>query len=190
MTDASTSGTMSPQLLKVAERAKREPEGRFHSLAHLIDVSALTRAYRRMRKDAAVGVDEVTKEQYGRDLERNLHDLHERLVSMRYRHQPSRDDVRTSGGRGARDGCTWEADGAFRADPSPGQDPPPALRATACKAEGRKGSGYLRLPRVYAALAAHPTGSVGDDVQDQACAPATCSAERRRLVSKPSTPAD
>jgi len=90
MTDASTSGTMSPQLLKVAERAKREPEGRFHSLAHLIDVSALTRAHRRMRKDAAVGVDEVTKEQYGRDLERNLHDLHERLVSMRYRHQPIR----------------------------------------------------------------------------------------------------
>ena len=41
MADALTSGTMSPELLKVAERAKREPEGRFHSLAHLIDVPAL-----------------------------------------------------------------------------------------------------------------------------------------------------
>jgi group II intron reverse transcriptase/maturase len=76
--------------LKVAERAKKEPEGRFHSLAHLIDVPALKRAYRRMRKDAAVGVDGVTKEQYGRDLERNLQDLHARLVSKRYRHQPIR----------------------------------------------------------------------------------------------------
>jgi len=43
-----------------------------------------------MRKDAAVGVDGVTKEQYGRDLERNLQDLHARLVSKRYRHQPIR----------------------------------------------------------------------------------------------------
>ncbi len=35
MASASTLGKMSPQLLKVVERAKREPEGRFHSLAHL-----------------------------------------------------------------------------------------------------------------------------------------------------------
>jgi RNA-directed DNA polymerase len=43
-----------------------------------------------MRKGAAVGVDGVTKEQYGQDLERNLRDLHERLVAKRYRHQPIR----------------------------------------------------------------------------------------------------
>jgi len=90
MPDASTSETLSPGLLKVVERAKTEPEGRFHSLAHLLDVPALMRAYRRMRKDAAVGVDGVTKEQYGQDLEGNLRDLHERLVSKRYRHQPIR----------------------------------------------------------------------------------------------------
>jgi RNA-directed DNA polymerase len=90
MTDALISGIMSPGLVKVVERAKTEPEGRFHSLAHLLDEPALMRAYRRMRKDAAVGVDGVTKEQYGQDLERNLHDLHERLVSKRYRHQPIR----------------------------------------------------------------------------------------------------
>ncbi len=60
MTDASTPGNMSPELFKVMERAQREPEGRFHSLAHLIDVLALERAYHRLRKDAAVGVDGVT----------------------------------------------------------------------------------------------------------------------------------
>ncbi len=49
MTSASTLGGMSPGLLKVVERARREPEGRFHSLAHLIDVPALARAYRRIR---------------------------------------------------------------------------------------------------------------------------------------------
>ncbi len=90
MANASTLENMSPQLVKVAERAQREPEGRFHSLAHLMDVLALERAYRRMRKDAAVGVDGVTKEQYGQDLERNLQDLHERMKAKRYRHQPIR----------------------------------------------------------------------------------------------------
>ena len=90
MADALTLGEMSPQLLKVVERAKREPEGRFNSLAHLIDVPALERAYRCSRKDAAVGVDGVTKEQYGQDLERNLRDLHERMKAKRYRHQPIR----------------------------------------------------------------------------------------------------
>ncbi|TMQ68924.1 MAG: hypothetical protein E6K81_16095 [Candidatus Eisenbacteria bacterium] len=81
---------MSPQLLEVLERARREPEGRFHALAHRIDVPALERAYHRMRKDAAVGVDGVTKEQYGQDLERNLRDLHARMKAKRYRHQPIR----------------------------------------------------------------------------------------------------
>ena len=90
MPDALTSDTMSPGLLKVVERAKTEPEGRFHSLAHLIDVQALMRAYRRMRKDAAVGVDGVTKEKYGQNLEDNLRDLNVRMVSRQYRHQPIR----------------------------------------------------------------------------------------------------
>jgi len=90
MTNASTLGAMSPGLLKVVERARREPEGRFHSLAHLIDVPALQRAYDRLRKDAAVGVDGMTKEQYGQDLEDRLRDLHARLRSKRYRHQPIR----------------------------------------------------------------------------------------------------
>ena len=99
MANAQTLGKMSPQLLKVVERAKREPEGRFNSLAHLIDVPALERAYRRMRKDAAVGVDGVTKDDYGQDLERNLRDLHERMKAKRYRHQPIR-RVHISKGQG------------------------------------------------------------------------------------------
>jgi len=90
MANASTLENMSPELLRVVERAKQEPEGRFHSLAHLIDVPALERAYRRMRNGAAVGVDGVTKEQFGQELEQNLQDLHERMKAKRYRHQPIR----------------------------------------------------------------------------------------------------
>ena len=90
MTDAWTSGDMSPQLLKVATRAKRDSDAQFHSLAHLIDVPALQRAYDSLRARAAVGVDGITKECYGQDLQANLEDLHERLRSKRYRHQPIR----------------------------------------------------------------------------------------------------
>lgn len=81
---------MSPGLLKVRERARRDPAARFNSLAHLLDVDALRRAYRRLRKNAVVGEDGVTKEQYGEHLERNLRGLHDRLRSKRYRHQPIR----------------------------------------------------------------------------------------------------
>ena len=90
MPNALTLADMSPGLVKVVERAKREPEGRFHALAHLIDVPALGRAYRRQRSEAAVGVDGVTKEQYGHALEANLQDRHARLKAQRYRHQPIR----------------------------------------------------------------------------------------------------
>lgn len=90
MTDASTSESMSPGLLKVAERARREPHAQFHSLAHLMDVDALRRAYARQRPSAAAGTDGVTKEQYGQDLEANLQDLHQRLRTLRWRHQPLR----------------------------------------------------------------------------------------------------
>jgi retron-type reverse transcriptase len=90
MANAQTLEAMSPGLLKVVERAQREPAGRFNSLAHLIDVPALARAYHRQRADAAVGVDGVTKEAYGRNLESNLQDLHTRLKEKRYRHQPIR----------------------------------------------------------------------------------------------------
>ena len=90
MTDASTSGTMSPEILRVVERARTQPNARFHALAYLIDVDALGRAYQRARKGAAVGVDGIDKEQYGLELERNLHDLHERLKTGRYRHQSIR----------------------------------------------------------------------------------------------------
>jgi len=94
MTDASTSENLSPELMKVVERAQREPEGRFHSLAHLIDVPALERAYHRVRKDGAVGVDGVTKEQYGRKLQENLENLHKRLKASNTGISPS--DVSTS----------------------------------------------------------------------------------------------
>ena len=88
MTNALTLGDMSPGLVKGVERAQREPAGRFHALAHLIEVPALERASRRQRADAAVGVDGVTKEPYGRELEAHLQGRHARRKAQRDRPQP------------------------------------------------------------------------------------------------------
>lgn len=90
MKEAETSHNMSTGLLKVMERARKNPNGKMLSLAHHIDKEALERAYHRIHKDAAVGVDGVTKEEYGNNLEDNLEDLHARLKGMKYRHQPIR----------------------------------------------------------------------------------------------------
>jgi group II intron reverse transcriptase/maturase len=87
MTAAQTAIAMSPKLMKVVERAKSDPTTRFTSLAHLMDEDALKRAYGRIREDAAVGVDGITKESYGKNLDGNIRDLHQRLMSMTFRHQ-------------------------------------------------------------------------------------------------------
>jgi group II intron reverse transcriptase/maturase len=90
MSNAKTLQDVLPKLMRVAERAKREPETRILSLAHLVDEDLMKEAFRRIRKDAAVGVDGVTKEQYGEQLEDNLRRLHTRMREGRYRHQPIR----------------------------------------------------------------------------------------------------
>src|SRR5215216_5441671 len=90
MSDAKTSKEMSPGLMKVAERAKRNPDQRILALAHLIDEPALERVFHRLRRNAAVGVDEITVEDYGAQLAANLQALRARMKAGHYRHQPIR----------------------------------------------------------------------------------------------------
>jgi group II intron reverse transcriptase/maturase len=60
------------------------------SLHHVIDVEWLREAYRRTRKDAAVGVDGQTAAAYARDLEANLESLLVRFRTGSYRAPPVR----------------------------------------------------------------------------------------------------
>lgn len=57
----------------------------FTSLSHHIDGDFLREAYRRTRKDGAVGVDGQTAEDYASDLEGNLRSLLDRFKSGTYR---------------------------------------------------------------------------------------------------------
>ena len=76
---------ISTRQCKIAELARREPKLTLTTLAHHVDEQWMREAYRRVRKDAAAGVDGVTAAQYEADLEANLSGLLERFKSGRYR---------------------------------------------------------------------------------------------------------
>ena len=81
---------MSTKLTRIAELAKKNKELKFLSIAHLLTVEAMERAFGRLEKEASAGVDGITYAQYGEDVRGNLKRLHERLKSGRYRAQPLR----------------------------------------------------------------------------------------------------
>jgi RNA-directed DNA polymerase len=75
---------------RVREVARGDKDARFTALLHHVDIDRLRAAYRAIRPKAAPGVDGVTWEAYGQDLEVNPHDLHARVHSGGYRAKPSR----------------------------------------------------------------------------------------------------
>jgi group II intron reverse transcriptase/maturase len=75
---------------RVRQRARQDRKARFTTLFHHITVERLRDAYFKLQKSAAPGVDGVTWEQYGGNLEGNLLDLHVRLHQGAYRARPSR----------------------------------------------------------------------------------------------------
>lgn len=72
------------KLQRIAEKARRESGCRFTSLFHLMNVEMLRECFRQLRKDAAAGIDKVTKKEYGANLEKNLTALVEKLHRMSY----------------------------------------------------------------------------------------------------------
>jgi group II intron reverse transcriptase/maturase len=84
MSDTKRSELISTQLQQIAEQAREHPDRVFTTLIHRVDVDFLREAYHRLRKDSAAGLSGVTVKDYGRELEANLIDLHERLKSKRY----------------------------------------------------------------------------------------------------------
>lgn len=60
------------------------------NLMHLVDREALMQAHAKQSSGKASGIDGVTKEEYGRELGRNLCDLWERMKTFRYRPQSVR----------------------------------------------------------------------------------------------------
>ena len=77
-------------LERVREAAKKDSKQKFTALLHHVSIDLLRDSYYRLKKQAAPGVDGVTWEEYGKDLEARLADLHGRIHRGAYRAQPSR----------------------------------------------------------------------------------------------------
>ena len=82
--------TLRSNLARVNEAARRDKSTRFTALLHHVDVSALERAFRRLKRNAAPGVDGETVASYEQELAHNLERLHAQIHSGRYRPQPVR----------------------------------------------------------------------------------------------------
>ena len=78
------------KLCLIARQAKRDPVFQFTSLAHLLDEEFLKDCYKSLNKNKAVGVDNVTWEAYGKNLDENIVSLVSRLKRKKFKPLPSK----------------------------------------------------------------------------------------------------
>jgi RNA-directed DNA polymerase len=81
---------MTTGLSRIAEKAKADRKVRFTSLAHLLTPEFLLETWKQMNRRGAGGVDGETMQEFERDLEARIRDLHGRLRTGRYRPPPVR----------------------------------------------------------------------------------------------------
>lgn len=79
---------MSTKLQRIAERASRDKHCQFSSLFHLMNKELLLECFMQLRKNAASGIDNISKEGYAANLDEKLDNLVRRLHQMAYRPQP------------------------------------------------------------------------------------------------------
>lgn len=90
VTGAQHPGQALSGLSRIREAARKDGKQRFTSLMHHITPGMLRDAYWSLKRQAAPGVDGVTWDAYGEDLDQNLVDLHTRIHHGRYQALPSK----------------------------------------------------------------------------------------------------
>ena len=83
-------GSRPSGLGRVREVARRDGKLKFTALLHHVSIDLLRTSYYSLKKQAAPGVDGMTWEEYGGDLEVRLADLHGRIHCGAYQAQPSK----------------------------------------------------------------------------------------------------
>ena len=78
------------KLSLISGHARRDPDFQFTSLAHLLNVDYLRDCYNSLNRNKAVGIDNVSWEEYGRNLEENLELLVSRLKRKKYKPIPAK----------------------------------------------------------------------------------------------------
>lgn len=78
------------KLERISEEATANKELVFNNLGHHINMPMLKEMYRRLDRNKAVGIDRITKAEYGVNLENKLEELLQRIRRGTYRPKPSR----------------------------------------------------------------------------------------------------
>lgn len=82
---------MATDLSRIRRKAEEDTTLVFTSLYHHVyDIDNLRQSYKRMKPGKTPGIDGVTKEEYGENLEENLKNLSEQLARMGYRPPPTK----------------------------------------------------------------------------------------------------
>jgi retron-type reverse transcriptase len=81
---------METKLTRIAEIAKERPNERITALAYLINKESITESHHQMKTGKATGVDEITKEEYEKNLTENIDLLIDRMKKQAYKPQPVR----------------------------------------------------------------------------------------------------
>jgi len=101
MTGPLTPGSISTRQARIAMLAKQMPETALRSLSHHMDLEWMREAYRRTRKDGAVGADGVTADEFTANLDDNLQNLLDLAKSGVYKAPPVRRvEIPKTGGGG------------------------------------------------------------------------------------------
>jgi hypothetical protein len=82
--------SVSQALGRIRKAARERKKEKFTSLLHHIDLPMLRTAFHALTRNAAPGVDGVTWEDYEKDLDRRIEELHRRVQNGAYRALPSR----------------------------------------------------------------------------------------------------
>ena len=78
------------KLSLISGHAQRDRTFKFVSLAHLLDVEYLRDCYRSLNRNRAVGIDNISWQEYGANLDSNLVKLVSRLKRKKYKPLPAR----------------------------------------------------------------------------------------------------
>lgn len=81
---------MGTKLERIADKSAHENRPVFTSLYHLLNEELLLQCHKELDGKKAVGIDEVTKEEYSQNLRENIRNLVERLKNKAYKPKPVR----------------------------------------------------------------------------------------------------
>ena len=82
--------TTETKLKRIAWLSERDSKKKFSCLMHYFNEESLKECFNQLDKKKAIGIDKVTKEDYAKNLDKNIEELLNRMKHMAYRPGPVR----------------------------------------------------------------------------------------------------